>query len=207
MNIIEEMMQLQDMELAIKLQALLPDCEGTQRRVLNEILHEAEQTEYGREHDFTRIGSVADYRKHVSLSEWNDYATYSERMKKGESDITFSGKALSFNISAGTTSPQLKYIPVSPLQSQAFKLVERLRQIRYFMAEPQLMQGILMPLVNTPESEMTEAGIPAGNASGMTMQRTALKDKIAFPLSIFQISDNQERDYQMMLSAISHPNV
>lgn len=208
MNIIEELIQLQDKQLAMTSQALLADCEGTQRRVLAEILREAEHTEFGGEHGFARISSVADYRERVPLSEWNDYAAYSERMKKGESDITFSGKPLSFNISAGTTSPQLKYIPVSALQSQAFQLVERMRQIRYFMAEPQLMQGILMPLVNTPESEMTEAGIPAGNASGMTMQRTtALQDKMAFPLSVFRISDDQERDYQMMLSAISHRNV
>lgn len=207
MNIVEELMQLQDRELAIKSQMLLSDCEGTQRRVLNEILHGAEHTEYGKAHDFARIGSVADYRERVPLAEWDDYEAYSDRMKKGESDITFSGKPQSFNISAGTTSPRLKYIPVSALQSQAFKLVERMRQIRYFMAEPQLMQGILLPLVNTPESETTEAGIPAGNASGMTMQRSGIKDKIAFPLSVFQISDNQERDYQMMLSAISHRNV
>ena len=207
MTIIEELTHLQDKELAMKSQALLADCEATQRRVLAEILHEAEHTEYGKEHDFALISSVADFRERISLTGWNDYATYSARMKKGESNITFNGKALSFNISAGTTSPQSKYIPVSALQSQAFKLVERMRQIRYFMVEPQLMQGILLPLVNTPESEMTEAGIPAGHASGMTMQRSAIQNKMAFPISVFQITDDQERDYQIMLSAISHRNV
>lgn len=207
MNIIEEMMQLQDRELDLKSQTLISDCERTQQRVLREILREAEHTEFGKEHDFARVASTSDYRKLVPLTEWDDYVSYSERMKKGESDITFSGKALSFNISAGTTSPQLKYIPVSALQSKAFKLVERLRQIRYFIAEPGLMQGILMPLVNTPERETTESGIPAGNASGMTIQRSGIKDKMAFPLSVFQISDNRERDYQIMLSAISHRNV
>lgn len=207
MNIIEELMQLQDGELALKSQSLLSDCEGTQRRVLGDILHEAESTEFGKEHDFAGISSLADYRQRVPLSEWNDYATYSERMKNGEPDLTFRGKALSFNISAGTTSAQCKYIPVSTLQSRSFKLVERMRQIRYFVAEPQLMQGMLMPLFNAPECETTSAGIPAGHASGMTVQRSAIKDKMAFPISIFQISDHQERDYQMMLSAIRHRNV
>lgn len=207
MTIVEELMQLQDKELALKSKEILADCEATQRRVLAEILHGAQDTEFGRKYGFAGIGSASDYREAVPLSEWNDYAAYSERMKRGEADITFSGKAQSFTISSGTTSPQNKYIPVSSLQSEAFKLVERMRQIRYFMAEPQLMQGIMMPLVNTPKSETTEAGIPAGTASGMTVQRSAIKDKLAFPMSVFQISDNQERDYQMMLSAISHRDV
>ena len=207
MTIVEELLKLQDSELAIKSQSLFSDCEGTQRRVLNEILHEAEDTEYGRKYGFSDIQSVAGYREAVPLSEWNDYADCSERMKRGESDITFSGKAMSFTISAGTTSPKLKYIPVSAMQTQAFKLVERLRQIRYFIAEPQLLQGVLMPLVNRPESETTQAGIPAGNASGMSIQRSNIKDKLAFPLSVFQITDDNERDYQMMLSAISHRDV
>lgn len=207
MIIIEELSQLSDQELAKKSGELFADCEGLQRRVLADILHTAQKTEFGLKNDFDQLTTAELFRRHMPLTTWTDYEAYSTRMQTGEADVTFPGKAQCFTLSSSTTSTRAKYIPDSTLQLVARKLVERMRQICYFMVEPHLLEGMLMPLVNAPTSETTETGIPVGNASGMTMLRSAIADKLAFPISVFQIADSDERDYQMMVSAIAHRNV
>ena len=207
MAIIDELTLLPDRELAMKCQQMTADCESVQRGVLAEILQAVKDTEIGREKGFAGMESAEDYRAQMPLTTWDDYEAYSERQKRGEENITFVGRAQGFTISSGTTSARAKYIPVSPMQAKALSLVERMRMVRYFMAEPRIAEGKVMPLVNTPESETTEAGIPVGNASGMAMMRAGMAEKIAFPMSVFMIKDDEERDYQMMLSAIGHRDV
>ena len=207
MTIIEELMQLGNPELAAASQTLAADCQQVQRRVLQEILQQAKDTELGRKSGFADIHGIDDFRQHMPLTTWADYEAYAERLKKGETDLTFPGKTHYFTLTSSTTSSQGKYVANGDMQTKAFQLIERMRQICYFMAEPRLLDGMLMPLVNTPESSTTEAGIPCGNASGMSVVRAGMEDKLAFPMSVFQIADSHERDYQMMVAAISHRNV
>lgn len=133
MTIIEELSQLSDQELAKKSGELFADCEGLQRRVLADILHTAQKTEFGLKNDFDQLTTAELFRRHMPLTTWTDYEAYSTRMQTGEADVTFPGKAQCFTLSSSTTSTRAKYIPDSTLQLVARKLVERMRQICYFM--------------------------------------------------------------------------
>lgn len=203
----EELLQLSNEALGKQMYQMFADSEQVQRRVLSEILDAAKDTEIGKQYHFAEIKGVEDYTAKVPLSDWDDYEPYSERLKNGESDVLFKGKAVFFTTSAGTTSPRSKYIPDSGMSAVMRTLIGKMRMLQYFMAEPTLMNGLIMPLVSMPETETTAAGIKCGFASGLTFAQSDAKEKIAFPMSIFAIKDSMERDYQMMVAAISHRNV
>jgi len=78
-----------------------------------DLIHKAEDTEWGREHDYVNIETVEDFRKRVGISNYHDLEPYINRMRKGEKDILWPGQVKWFAKSSGTTSSKSKYIPVS----------------------------------------------------------------------------------------------
>jgi hypothetical protein len=85
-----------------------------QERTLLRLVRRARNTRFGRDHDFARIRSVADYQRRVPLREyeafWADYWCGPYPSLRG---VTWPGPVPYFALSSGTTSGATKYIPVS----------------------------------------------------------------------------------------------
>lgn len=85
-----------------------------QHNTLLRLVRTARNTTFGRDHDFARITSVADYQARVPVREyewfWDNYwkAAYPRI-----DNITWPGKVPYFALSSGTTSGATKYVPVS----------------------------------------------------------------------------------------------
>ena len=67
---------------------------------------------YGRSHHFNKITSVTDYQKQVPVVDYEDLHPYIEDIANGQADILFSGTAVAFERTSGSTSAQ-KLIPYS----------------------------------------------------------------------------------------------
>ena len=70
---------------------LFQDCERVQKTVLKELLRANQDTEFGRAHHFSDIGSVKAFRRAMPVSEWSDYNAEMKRLENGEADILFPG--------------------------------------------------------------------------------------------------------------------
>jgi hypothetical protein len=87
----------------------------TQTQTILSLVRRAAGTRFGRDHDFGRIHSVADFQERVPLRDydafWKDYwqAAYPNL-----ADVTWPGPIPYLALSSGTTSGTTKYIPVSP---------------------------------------------------------------------------------------------
>jgi hypothetical protein len=85
-----------------------------QHDTLLSLVRRARNTKFGRDHDFARIYSVADYQARVPVREyeffWN---TYWKDAYPRLDDVTWPGKIPYYALSSGTTSGTTKYIPVS----------------------------------------------------------------------------------------------
>jgi hypothetical protein len=90
------------------------DAAAVQHRTLLKLVRKARNTRFGRDHDFSRITSVADYQSRVRIREyewfWN---TYWKDAYPRLDDITWPGHIPYYALSSGTTSGATKYIPVS----------------------------------------------------------------------------------------------
>lgn len=58
-----------------------------QKEVLQEILFENKETAYGKEHGFSKMKDLKDYRVCVPVSEYQDEQSWIERICKGEEDV------------------------------------------------------------------------------------------------------------------------
>jgi hypothetical protein len=90
------------------------DVARVQRATLMKLVRHARNTRFGRDHDFSRITSVADYQARVRVRDyewfWN---TYWKDAYPRIDDLTWPGHVPYYALSSGTTSGATKYIPVS----------------------------------------------------------------------------------------------
>jgi hypothetical protein len=85
----------------------------TQHDTLLSIIAAAASTEWGREYGYSTIHSVRDYQSRISVRSYEEYLPYIERLRKGESNLTWPGYIKWFAKSSGTTSAKSKFIPIS----------------------------------------------------------------------------------------------
>ena len=90
------------------------DPRRTQERSLLHLVRKASQTRFGRDHDFTRIRTVADFQRAVPLRTyealWHDYLESSYPVFE---NLTWPGRIPYLALTSGTTQGATKYIPVS----------------------------------------------------------------------------------------------
>lgn len=91
------------------------DCKSVSEinfETLKNILHDNANTEYGIEHNFSKIETIEDYRKYVPLSEYHDFEKYIDRMYDGEQNILTAYPIEVFVFTSGTVGKP-KLIPLT----------------------------------------------------------------------------------------------
>jgi len=106
----------------------------TQHRELLSIISKAASTEWGIEHGYPSIRSVRDFQSRVHVRSYEEYQPYIERLRNGESNLTWPGYFRWFAKSSGTTSSKSKFIPISreSLQGCHFKAAKDILAIYSF---------------------------------------------------------------------------
>ena len=84
----------------------------TQDKVFKNLIAQAKNTAFGKDHGFKNITSYDDFKKAVSVTDYEGLRPYIDRMVAGEPDILWKGKPLYFAKTSGTTSGA-KYIPIT----------------------------------------------------------------------------------------------
>ena len=89
------------------------DPAGTQERILRALVRRAAGTDWGREHGYASIASLADYQRRVPVCDYAAMRPWWERCFEGRPDVTWPGRVRYFAQTSGTTSGE-KYVPVTP---------------------------------------------------------------------------------------------
>ncbi|AEH00870.1 GH3 auxin-responsive promoter family protein [Lacinutrix sp. 5H-3-7-4] len=84
----------------------------TQNKVFQNLITQAEKTEFGKDHDFKNIKNHHDFVKRVPIRDYEALKPYVEKVVAGEENILWTGKPLYFAKTSGTTSGA-KYIPIT----------------------------------------------------------------------------------------------
>lgn len=84
----------------------------TQKKVFENLIKNAKNTAFGKDHHFESITTYEDFQKNVPVQDYEGLKTYVERIKAGEDDVLWPGKPLYFAKTSGTTSGA-KYIPLT----------------------------------------------------------------------------------------------
>lgn len=84
----------------------------TQDKVFQNLIKEASNTVFGKDHKFNTIQSYEDFKNLVPVRDYEALRPYVERVVKGEENILWKGKPIYFAKTSGTTSGA-KYIPIT----------------------------------------------------------------------------------------------
>ncbi|MBT4866685.1 MAG: auxin-responsive protein, partial [Planctomycetaceae bacterium] len=90
------------------------DCRTSQRAVLDELLALNAGSRFSREHRLDEVQTVAHFRKHLPVADYEGFRPYIERLKQGDFGALLGAnqRLLMFSLSSGTTS-ESKFIPIT----------------------------------------------------------------------------------------------
>src|SRR5262245_29733754 len=80
------------------------DPRAAQEAALFSLLRRAAPTAFGREHGFSQIRSLAEYRRRVPLRGYAEFLPWFERALAGERDVIWPGAMRYFGMTSGTTA-------------------------------------------------------------------------------------------------------
>jgi hypothetical protein len=188
-----------------RFEAATEDPRGTQVKRLLAIVDRAKDTAFGKEHRFSEIRSLEDYRRLVPIRDYTALEPYIERMVRGERNVLTPDEPLLFARSSGTTG-RPKYIPVTPMYLAEFRVPRRVWARQVMQAFPGLIRGRVLGVQSPKIEGHTEGGVPYGSitvayASSSAAVARHARSRSPFdvaPRSIFLIDDARDRYYALL---------
>lgn len=139
----------------------------TQQIIFRNLINQAKDTQFGKDHDFVSINHYNDFVSRVPIRDYELLKPYVESVVAGEEDILWKGKPLYFAKTSGTTSGT-KYIPITK-ESMPFH-VESARNAMlsyiYETGNSSFVNGKMIFLQGSPIMK-TQNGIKVGRLSGI----------------------------------------
>ncbi|MGB1018761.1 MAG: GH3 auxin-responsive promoter family protein [Chitinophagales bacterium] len=84
-----------------------------QNDLFHELIYKAKNTVWGKEHQYAKIKSIADFKNQVPIQNYDSLKPYIEKVRAGEQNILWHSEVKWFAQSSGTTAGKSKFIPVS----------------------------------------------------------------------------------------------
>jgi hypothetical protein len=150
-----------------KTQAWANNPVATQNKVLQQLIKEAKETQFGLDHHFDTIKSSADFANQVPVRDYEALKPYVDKVVKGAENILWKGKPLYFAKTSGTTSG-VKYIPLTK-ESMPFHIEAARNAILHYIHETgkaDFIDGKMIFLQGSPILE-EKYGIKLGRLSGI----------------------------------------
>lgn len=139
----------------------------TQQKVFQNLIASADFTQFGKDHNFSKIKSYEDFAKQVPIRDYEELRPYVDRVLEGEEDILWKGKPIYFAKTSGTTSGA-KYIPLTK-ESMPFHIEAARNAILNYIHETgktAFVDGKMIFLQGSPILE-EKNGINLGRLSGI----------------------------------------
>jgi hypothetical protein len=154
--------------------------------------------EFGREHGFSRIASIAEYQRAVPIREYEGFAAQMERIVAGEQGVLTTEPVKRFFLTSGSTA-SAKYVPVTNAFVRAKSRAFGVYWAEVFARHPEAKAGRMVTnFSDSGEPVKTAGGLPASSESaywaGVTRATSLAKTPI-IPKSIAQIGDSDSRYY------------
>ena len=139
----------------------------TQKRVFEQLLKKAAETEFGRDHGFRNISGYREFAARVPVRDYEELKPYVEKVVAGEKDILWPGKPLYFAKTSGTTSGA-KYIPLTKESMPTHIDAARNAILCYIndTGKADFVDGKMIFLQGSPELD-EKNGIKLGRLSGI----------------------------------------
>ena len=140
---------------------------AAQQEIMRDLVRTARDTAFGKDHDFAGINTYEDFKARVPIGDYEAFKSYADRIRDGESDVSWVNKPKYFAKTSGTTSG-VKYIPLTK-QSIPNHFGTARNALFNYIAETgksKWLNGTMIFLSGSPEMSDTN-GIMTGRLSGI----------------------------------------
>lgn len=171
-----------------------------QEELLRRILTCQSRTDFGREHRFADIRTIADYRRQLPISTYDYFEPYLARVRRGDFNALLADKHIHmFALTSGTTAAR-KYIPVTDQYLADYRRGWNMWGLRVFKEHANIRMKPIVQLSGDWCEFRTEAGIPCGAVTGLTanMQKRAIRWIYCIPSSVGRVKDAATKYYLAM---------
>ena len=167
-------------------------------------------SEFGREHGFSKIRTVEDFRRQVPIVNYETYRPWVERVKNGEIGALFGSEAkvLMFSMTSGTTN-QSKYVPITEQFFREYRQSWNYWGLATFRDHPDLLSKYTLTLASDWDQFRTSADIPCGSISGLVAEtRPRITNRLfLLPTALLKVNGTMQKQYAMLRCAISSDRV
>lgn len=148
-------------------QAWITNAVDAQEKLLLNLVNTAKNTKFGKDHNFETINTHLDYKKAVSIQDYEDLKPYIDQVREGDKDILWPKKPSYFAKTSGTTSGA-KYIPITKDSLPYHIKAARNALLNYIVnsKNADFVNGKMIFLQGSPVLE-EENGIKMGRLSGI----------------------------------------
>jgi len=139
----------------------------SQDKVFKELIRQAKNTRFGKDHKFGEIQSYLDFKNNVPVRDYEGLKDYVELIRKGESDVLWKGTPLYFAKTSGTTSGA-KYIPITK-ESMPYQISAAKEALLLYISETgnsDFVDGKMIFLQGSPEIDGS-GKVKMGRLSGI----------------------------------------
>src|SRR4051794_40903261 len=184
----------------IKLWTFAAACQhpkAVQEALLQEFLATHADTEFGRDHHFSTIRGLAEFRKHVPIAGYDYFEPYIDKVRRGNTRALLADDNVRmFALTSGTTATR-KTIPVTDRFLRDYRRGWNRWGLRVLLDHQSISCSPILQLAGDPAEFHTEAGIPCGSLSGLTveMQKRFIRLLYVMPAAANPIQSVEDKYY------------
>ena len=139
----------------------------SQDKVFKDLIRQAKNTRFGKDHKFEEIQSYLDFKHRVPVRDYEGLKDYVELIRRGDTDVLWKGTPLYFAKTSGTTSGA-KYIPITK-ESMPYQISAAKEALLLYIAETgksDFVDGKMIFLQGSPEIDGS-GKVKMGRLSGI----------------------------------------
>lgn len=178
-----------------------------QQKLLLSILRKHQNTSFAKDHHFSSIQSIGEFRNNIGVAGYETIEPYMNRVLKGENSALLADRRIHmFALTSGTTNTR-KYIPVTDSYLDDYRRGWNIWGLNAFMKHDKAKFKPILQMSGDWDEYRSESGVPCGSVTGLTarMQRKVIRWLYCVPPEVSRIKDSASKYYTVMRLSIDKP--
>jgi hypothetical protein len=171
--------------------------ERIQNQLRRRILHHQKHTQFAKDHHFSEIQSLSDFRRNLPIAPYEYFEPYIQKVRHGNfSALLADAKIHMFALTSGTTAAR-KYIPVTDQYLADYRRGWNIWGLKAYLAHPASKLRPIVQLSGDWNEFKSECGIPCGAVTGLTatMQKRLIRWLYCVPPCVGRVKDATAKYY------------
>lgn len=180
----------------------------SQRRLLQRIIKENTNTEFGQQFGFNNIKSYLEFSKCISIQDYEDLRPFVEKQEQTKTPCLTKEQPHYYAVTSGTTGKP-KYIPVVAETIKQHKRSLAIYACVQNNVKRHVFGGKILAISGAYQEGVLEQGSPYGSISGLlnNFMPRYLQSKYVVPAEVFALTDHELKYRLILRLALQYSNI